>query len=55
MSFLFVTDAEKRLIPSSGVRGPVPVLIAIMAFVMVVVASSGLNAARIGLGMENHA
>lgn len=57
MSFLFVTDAEKRLIPSSGVRGPVPVLIAIMAFVMVVVASSGLalanTASVVKAGVEN--
>jgi len=46
MSMLFVTDAEKRLIPASGVRGPVPLLIAIMAFVMIVVASSGLALAN---------
>ncbi len=39
---LFVTDAERRLIPPSGVRGPVPVLIAIMTFVMVVVGAAGL-------------
>jgi cell division transport system permease protein len=39
---LFVTDAERRLIPPSGVRGPVPVLIAIMTFVMVVVSAAGL-------------
>ena len=42
----FATDAEKRLIPSSGVRGPVPVLIAIMCFVMVVVAAAGLALAN---------
>lgn len=57
MSFLLVTDAEKRLIPSSGIRGPVPVLIAIMAFVMVVVASSGLalanTASVVKAGVEN--
>jgi cell division transport system permease protein len=46
MSPLFVTDAERRLIPSSGVRGPVPVLIAIMTFVMVVVAAAGLSLAN---------
>jgi cell division transport system permease protein len=39
---LFVTDAERRLIPPSGIRGPVPVLIAIMTFVMVVVGAAGL-------------
>lgn len=57
MSFLFVTDAERRLIPASGVRGPVPLLIAIMAFVMIVVASSGLalanTAAVVKAGVEN--
>ena len=57
MNLLFATDAERRLIPASGVRGPVPVLIAIMTFVMVVVASSGLalaNAASVvKAGVEN--
>jgi cell division transport system permease protein len=57
MSLLFVTDAERRLIPASGVRGPVPLLIAIMAFVMVVVASSGLalanTASVVKAGVEN--
>lgn len=43
---IFVTDAERRLIPSSGVRGPVPVLIAIMCFVMVVVGAAGLALAN---------
>ena len=46
MNQLFVTDAERRLIPSSGVRGPVPVLIAIMTFVMVVVAAAGIALAN---------
>lgn len=46
MSWLLVTDAERRLIPPSGVRGPVPVLIAIMCFVMVVVAAAGLALAN---------
>ena len=43
---LFVSEAERRLIPSSGVRGPVPLLIAIMTFVMVVVAAAGLALAN---------
>lgn len=50
MNYLLVTEPEKRLIPSSGVRGPVPLLIAIMAFVMVVVGAAGLalgNAAAV--------
>lgn len=46
MNPLFVTDAERRLIPPSGVRGPVPVLIAIMTFVMVVVGAAGLALAN---------
>ena len=46
MNQLFATDAEKRLIPSSGMRGPVPLLIAIMTFVMVVVAAAGLALAN---------
>ncbi|HET9335287.1 MAG TPA: FtsX-like permease family protein [Sphingomicrobium sp.] len=53
----FVTDAERRLIPSSGVRGPVPVLIAIMCFVMVVVAAAGLalaNTASVVKGGVEH-
>jgi cell division transport system permease protein len=57
MSPLFASDAEKRLIPPSGVRGPVPVLIAIMTFVMVVVAAAGLalgnTAAVVRTGVEN--
>ena len=41
MNRLAISDAERRLIPSSGIRGPVPLLIAIMTFVMVVVAAAG--------------
>jgi cell division transport system permease protein len=46
MSFLIISEPEKRLIPSSGMRGPVPLLIAIMTFVMVVVAAAGLALAN---------
>ena len=46
MSPLVISDAERRLIPSSGMRGPVPLLIAIMTFVMVVVAAAGLALAN---------
>ena len=46
MSYLLVSEPERRLIPSSGVRGPVPLLIAIMTFVMVVVAAAGLALAN---------
>jgi cell division transport system permease protein len=46
MSALLVSEPDKRLIPSSGVRGPVPLLIAIMTFVMVVVGAAGLALAN---------
>jgi cell division transport system permease protein len=48
MSPFAISDAEGRLIPSSGMRGPVPLLIAIMTFVMVVVAAAGLALANTG-------
>jgi cell division transport system permease protein len=48
MSPFTISEAEGRLIPSSGMRGPVPLLIAIMTFVMVVVAAAGLALANTG-------
>jgi cell division transport system permease protein len=48
MSQLTISEPERRLIPSSGVRGPVPLLIAIMSFVMLVVAAAGLALANAG-------
>ncbi len=57
MSVLVVSEPERRLIPSSGMRGPVPLLIAIMTFVMVVVAAAGLalanSAAVVKSGVEH--
>ena len=57
MNPLFVTESERRLIPAGGVRGPVPVLIAIMTFVMVVVAAAGLalgnTSSVVKSGVEN--
>ena len=57
MSLLIISEPERRLIPSSGVRGPVPLLIAIMTFVMVVVAAAGLalanSAAVVKSGVEH--
>ena len=57
MNFLAISEPERRLIPSSGVRGPVPLLIAIMTFVMVVVAAAGLalvnSAAVVKSGVEH--
>ena len=56
MSVLVVSEPDRRLIPSSGLRGPVPLLIAIMTFVMVVVAAAGLalanSAAVVKSGVE---
>ena len=43
MSFLHAPAPERRLLPARGIRGPVPFLIAIMTFVMVVVAAAGLS------------
>jgi cell division transport system permease protein len=55
---IFASAPERRLIPSSGLRGPVPLLIAIMTFVMVIVAAAGLalanSAAVIRAGVESH-
>jgi cell division transport system permease protein len=57
MKDLLISEPERRLIPSSGVRGPVPLLIAIMTFVMVVVGAAGLalgnTAAVVKSGVEN--
>ena len=57
MNLMNVGEAERRLIPSSGIRGPVPLLIAIMTFVMVVVAAAGLalsnTASVVKTGVEN--
>ena len=57
MKLMPISEAERRLIPSSGVRGPVPLLIAIMTFVMVVVAAAGLalanTAAVVKAGVEH--
>lgn len=46
MNFLYATAPERRLLPARGIRGPVPFLIAIMTFVMVVVAAAGLSLAN---------
>jgi len=57
MNYLTISEPERRLIPSSGLRGPVPLLIAIMTFVMVVVAAAGLalanSAAVVKSGVEH--
>ncbi|NNC48503.1 MAG: cell division protein [Sphingomonas sp.] len=43
---LVMSPAEKRLLPGGRVRGPTPWLIAIMMFVMVIVAAAGLAIAN---------
>ena len=57
MRLLFVSEADRRPIPASGIKGPVPLLIAIMTFVMVVVAAAGLALANtatvVKAGVEN--
>lgn len=57
IAMLRLSDAERRLIPSSGLRGPVPLLIGIMSFVMLVVAAAGLalmnSAALVERGIDS--
>ncbi|WP_051503941.1 cell division protein FtsX [Sphingomonas jaspsi] len=57
IALLRSTPAEQRLIPSAGLKGPVPVLIAIMVFVMMIVAAAGLALAGaatvVGQGIES--
>ena len=57
MNFLYATAPERRLLPARGIRGPVPFLIAIMTFVMVVVGAAGLalsnTASVVKSGVEN--
>lgn len=52
-----MSDADRRLIPSSGLTGPVPLLFAIMLFIMVVAAGTGLMinnlSARVGSSIEH--
>jgi cell division transport system permease protein len=47
MNWLFATDAQRRLIPGAGLRGATPWTIAIMVFVMIVVAAAGLVLANV--------
>ena len=59
MKLATISEAERRLIPSSGMKGPVPLLIAIMTFVMVVVGAAGLalanTASVVKAGVEQRA
>nr|WP_294851312.1 FtsX-like permease family protein [uncultured Sphingomonas sp.] len=42
-----IADADRRLIPSGGIKGPVPLLFAIMLFIMVIAAGAGLAFANL--------
>ena len=45
-SFLAASEAENRLLPGGAFRGPTPYVIAIMTFVMMIVAAAGLTLAN---------
>ena len=57
IGFLAATPAERRLIPGGRLQGPTPYVIAIMMFVMVVIAASGLalgsSARLVAAGVDN--
>ena len=56
-SFLAVSEAESRLLPGGTFRSPAPYVIAIMTFVMMIVAAAGLtlaNAAGVVAGAVEH-
>jgi cell division transport system permease protein len=57
LDWLVATPPERRLLPGGRMRGPTPYVIAIMMFVMVVIAAAGLalaDAARlVSQGVEN--
>jgi cell division transport system permease protein len=57
LAFLAASEAESRLLPGGTFRGPTPYVIAIMTFVMMVVAAAGLtlaNAAGVVAGAVEH-
>lgn len=56
-SFFAASEAENRLLPGGTFRGPTPYVIAIMTFVMMIVAAAGLalaNAAGVVAGAVEH-
>lgn len=56
-SFFAASEAESRLLPGGTFRGPTPYVIAIMTFVMLIVAAAGLalaNAAGVVAGAVEH-
>jgi len=57
LDWISASPAERRLLPGGRLQGPTPYVIAIMMFVMVVIAAAGLAlanaAARVSVGVEN--
>lgn len=57
LDWLAASPAERRLLPGGRMQGPTPYVIAIMMFVMVVIAAAGLalanTAATVARGVEN--
>jgi cell division transport system permease protein len=57
LEWLNVSPAERRLLPGGRLHGPTPYVIAIMMFVMVVIAAAGLSLANaaglVARGVEN--
>src|SRR6188768_1130772 len=57
LEWLNVSPAERRLLPGGRLHGPTPYVIAIMMFVMVVIAAAGLSlsnaAGVVARGVEN--
>ncbi len=47
MNWLFPPPSERRLLPGGGIRGATPWVIAIMVFVMIIVAAAGLALANV--------
>lgn len=57
IDFVALTPAERRLLPGGRLEGPAPYVLAIMTFVMVVIAAAGLGIAHtaglVAAGVEN--
>ena len=57
LDWLTATPAERRVLPGGRLSGPTPYVIAIMMFVMVVIAAAGLalanGGALVAAGVEN--
>ena len=51
LDWLSASPAERRLLPGGRLQGPTPYVIAIMLFVMVVIAAAGLTLANAAHGL----